>query len=105
MLSDEECCAPAIVATKIRLDLSDEPRTNSYDQPADQAGRTTPAWFAAVPYQGTRPRISRTSVVPTSATMPAATGPPRAIAAMIGAIATETRLPRGIRTGRAPANT
>ena len=62
------------------------------------------AWLDAVPYQGTRPRISRSSVVPISATHPAATGPPRVMAARRGAIATDTNVPRGMRTGRAWAN-
>ena len=54
--------------------------------------------------RGPRPRTSRSSVVPISATQPAATGPPSTIAAMIGAIETLTNVPRGIRTGSAPAN-
>jgi hypothetical protein len=39
-----------------------------------------------------------------SATQPAATGPPSTIAAITGAIETLTNVPRGIRTGNAPAN-
>src|SRR4029078_254939 len=96
--------APTIVATKITYSSVDVPRTNSQTYEPIRVGSTTPAWFAAVPYQGTRPRRSRSSVVPRSATHPAATGPPSVIAARIGAIETETSVPRGIRTGRAPAN-
>ena len=95
--------APTIVATKITYSSVDVPRTNSQRYEPIRVGSTTPAWFAAVPYQGTRPRTSRSSVVPRSATHPAATGPPSVIAARIGAIETETRVPRGILTGSAPA--
>ena len=62
-------------------------------------GRMIPAWLKRVPYQGMRPFNSRNSVVPTAATQPAATGPPRIPAAITGAIATDTSVPRGIRTG------
>ena len=62
-------------------------------------GMTSPAWFASVPYHGMRPRSSRTSVVPITATHAATAGPPRFIAAMIGAMATAD----GYRAGRARA--
>src|SRR4051812_30483527 len=62
-----------------------------------------PAWLARVPYQGTRPRISRTSVDPIRAIQPPAAGPPNAVAAMTGAIDTVTIRPFGMRTGSADA--
>src|SRR5712675_3333518 len=63
-------------------------------------GRTIAAWFANVPYQATRPRSSRESVVPTSATQAAAVGPPRTAAAIRGAVDTATCTPWLTRTGR-----
>jgi len=41
------------------------------------AGSTITAWLTRLPYQGTRPRSSRSSVTPTSATHPPAAGPPK----------------------------
>ena len=52
-----------------------------------------PAWFAGVPYQGTRPRALANLSRSDQATQPPATGPPRAIAAMIGAIDTDDKCP------------
>ena len=73
-------------------------------QPATTAERRITAWFVSVPYHGIRPRSSRTSVVPISATQAAAVGPPSVAAAIRGAIDTATIVPRGIRTGRADAS-
>ena len=99
--------APAIVATKVTsLEPGDSVHEEPFASPAPPriAGRTMPAWFAAVPYQGTRPRSSRSSVVPIKRHPSRGDRPPSAIAAMTGAIETLTNVPRGIRTGRAPAN-
>src|SRR5688572_5444843 len=71
--------------------------------PATAAEVAAAAWLYTVPYQGTRPRISRSSVVPMRLTRAAAVGPPRSIEARIGADATETTTPRGRRTGSALA--
>ena len=46
------------------------------------AAMTKQAWSFRMPYQGTRPRSSRKSNVPRAATIPAAAGPPRSIAAV-----------------------
>jgi len=61
------------------------------------------AWLNKVPYHGTWPRASRESVVPMKPTIAAAVGPPRAIAARIGATLTDATVPRGRRTGSALA--
>ena len=88
-------------------------RSPTCERPARRAWITSPAskrgqhrcqrGSHSVPYQGIRPRSSRTSVVPIMATHPPAAGPPRTVAAISGAIETATNVPRGIRTGRADA--
>src|SRR5687768_14013560 len=67
------------------------------------AGSASAAWFARVPYQTTWPRNSRRSVLPSSATQPAAVGPPRTAAAITGAVDTATWTPSDNRTGAADA--
>ena len=80
-------------------EVADRARTaakasNSRMTPAAIAGRTRPAWLASVPYQGIRPRSSRNFGRPEwprpSRRRP---GPPRNVAAMIGAIATACCVP------------
>ena len=67
------------------------------------AGSVNAAWLYSVPYQGTRPRNSRHSVLPRAPTIPAAIGPPRKAAARIGLPETEILVPRGSCTGAAEA--
>ena len=45
------------------------------DACGDRRQGRSPAWLASVPYQGIRPRSSRTSVVPIAATHPPTAGP------------------------------
>ena len=90
-LSTKKTAAATIVATK---STPQDPCSMGSDRDCNEcrrrrspptiAGKDDPAWFASVPYQGIRPRISRTSVVPIAATQPPTAGPPRVIAATIG---------------------
>src|SRR4029079_19159727 len=77
------------------------PGINSSTTPAAIAGMTIPAGLAKDPYQGISPRSSRRSVVPRAATQPPTAGPPRKIAASIGAVATPCWVPNGNLTGSA----
>ena len=103
-LMRKNSAAPSKAATNAAasLLLSLTPRA-LINSPAAIAGRTSAAWLASVPYQGIRPRNSRSSVVPMSATHAPAVGPPRKVAAMSGASETPTIVPRGMRTGSADA--
>ena len=67
------------------------------------AGSANPMWFAAVPYQGTRPLSSRPSVTPSIPTIAAAAGPPRYMTATNGPIEVLTTVPRAMVTGSADA--
>ena len=66
-------------------------------------GERAPAWLARVPYQGMRPRSSRTSVVPMAATQPATAGPPRPSRRRSGPSRRPAACPCGKRTGSADA--
>src|SRR5262245_8518198 len=104
--------APSIAAMNVAGDANwrlEVPLTSlgtpngSIKSPAAAAGRTMTAWFARVPYQGMRPRISRSSVVPSRATQVPAAGPPKTVAARIVDTDTVNWAPRGILIGTADA--
>jgi hypothetical protein len=93
------------MAPKVRMvvGVDAEPVILLYSAPASTVGITVAAWLYMVPYQGTRNLSSLASVTPRKATMAPAVGPPKAVAARIGAIATLTTDPRGVRTGNEDA--
>ena len=100
----EEGRGPSQGGTKLEERLGAEQTQSVIDQPSN-AGRNDNdrVVVQSVPYHGTWPRTSRSSVVPIADTIAAATGPPSSIDARIGALATEATEPRGSFTGMALA--
>ena len=72
--------------------------------PPTMAGNTAPAWFAKDPYQGICPRNFAHLGRSESRNPAADRGPPRVIAATIGAMATAWCDLEGSRTGSAEAS-
>ena len=94
---------PSATANPNRGLAADTGRRRSNAIPATTTAAAAAAWLYKVPYHGTCPLNSRSSVVPMRVTTAPATGPPKNMAARIGADPTDTTLPLGSLTGIALA--